>query len=174
LLRALVLACVPSIACALWLAACDDTVAPKGNPNDASTGGKDSTPSADAPSPTEAAPHDSLPSVYERGIYAEAAWMVTGQHRVHGAWPVTNGLRAFTGGAVEVAGRAERLDLGLGAPGVTPGGATAFAFGARWWATRFCALSAAAYHTRYDTPPIEEPTRQGAWLGLGRLTIFAP
>jgi phosphate-selective porin OprO/OprP len=119
-------------------------------------------------------PSRPLPAIYERGIYAEAAWMVTGQHRVLGAWPVTNGFRAFTGGAVEVAGRVERLDLGLGAPDVTPGGATAFAFAVRWWATRFFALSAAGYHTRYDSPPIEEPTRQGSWLGMGRVTILAP
>ncbi len=119
-------------------------------------------------------PVKSLPSVRSRGGYVEAAWMITGQHRVHGAWPVSNSIRSFLGGGVEVAARVDRLDLDRGASDVVGGGGTMIGFSARWWATRFFALAVAGYHTQFDAPPVEEPTTVGTWLAISRLTIFAP
>jgi phosphate-selective porin OprO and OprP len=122
------------------------------------------------------APRTPLDPVTSRGAYAELAWMITGQHRVIGAWPIQTplSLAHWDGGAVEIAGRVERLDLERGAPDVTPGGATAGSVAVRWWTSRFLAISVAGYRYRYDAPPIEEPTRIGSWLGLIRTTVFAP
>lgn len=119
-------------------------------------------------------PRVPLPEIASRGGFAEAAWMITGHHRTPGAWPVATRWNVWDWGALEVAGRVERLDLGQGAPDVEPGGATTGALSLRWWATSFAALSAAFYAHAYDRPPIEEPERNDTWLALLRLTMRAP
>ena len=108
------------------------------------------------------------------GGSVEVAWMITGQHRSPGQWPASLPGRRFGIGALEVGARFERLDLGLGAEGVARGGAKTGAFSVRWWATSFCALSAAAYYTAFEVPPIEEPNQKDSWLGLFRATFQVP
>ncbi|MBK8256179.1 MAG: hypothetical protein IPK82_26355 [Polyangiaceae bacterium] len=105
---------------------------------------------------------------------AEVAWMITGQRRVPGAWPVDTPWNQWDFGALELAARVERLDLGVGAPDVTAGGATSGAVALRWWATNYAALSAAFYGYLYDRPPIEEPDRKDSWVTLLRLTLKTP
>lgn len=104
----------------------------------------------------------------------EAAWMLTGEHRSPGRWPKGLPGRTWGVGALELAARLERLDLGRNASDVTPGGASTGVVALRWWATTFCALSAAAYYTKYDTAPIEEPDTTRSWLGLIRATFYVP
>lgn len=121
-----------------------------------------------------ATPRAALPSVGSRGGSVEVAWMITGQRRTPGAWPVRSPWNVWDWGAVEVAGRVERLSFGLGAADVKRGGATAGAAAIRWWATSFLAASVAWYYTGYDAPPVEEPDRSASWLGLARLTVRSP
>ncbi|MFT3774826.1 MAG: porin [Minicystis sp.] len=112
--------------------------------------------------------------IYSRGGFVEAAWMITGQRRTLGAWPVRTPWNVWDWGAVEVAARFERIDLERGARDVTAGGATAGAAAVRWWMTSFLSLSAAAYFTAYDIPPVEDPMTKRAWLGLLRATVRVP
>ncbi len=119
-------------------------------------------------------PRQPLAPVHSRGGSVEAAWMIVGPWRRHGQWPVDTPIGAWDWGALEVAGRAERLELGRGAKDVAPGGATAGSAALRWWATSFCALSAAGYYTAYDAPPVEEPKATHGWMGLGRATVRLP
>ena len=118
-------------------------------------------------------PREPLPGIRAQGAAVEASWMVRG-HRRDGPWP--EGLPptpegGWGGGAVEVAGRVERLSLGLGAADVTPGGASGGAVAVRWWATDFLSVGSAGYFLRYDQPPIEEPGRRDSWLLLTRVTV---
>lgn len=113
--------------------------------------------------------------VSSSGASVEIAWMAIGAWRTPGVWPAAapSGA-AFLPGALEVAGRLERLDLSYGARDVAPGGATAGAAAVRWWAAPFVALSVAGYLTLYDVPPIESPGETRSWLGLVRATFHAP
>ncbi|HVK65690.1 MAG TPA: hypothetical protein VM694_14505 [Polyangium sp.] len=108
------------------------------------------------------------------GGFVEVAWMLTGQRRAPGIWPTERPGRAWGLGALELAGRFERLSLGQGARDVAPGGATSVSAAVRWWAARFCAISAAGYVTAYDTAPIEEPGTTRSWLGIVRATFHVP
>lgn len=100
--------------------------------------------------------------------------MLTGQRRTPGSWPVSTPWNRWDWGALEIAGRLERLELARGAVDVAPGGATAGAAAVRWWATSFAALSAAFHGYAWDVPPIEEPGRKDTWMGLVRLTMRTP
>jgi len=112
--------------------------------------------------------------VISRGGFVELGWMVVGPRRRHGRWPVESPVGTWDWGALELGARAERLVLGDGAPDVKPGGATAGSAAIRWWTTSFLAVSLAAYYTRYDVAPIEEPDRRASWLGMFRVTVRAP
>ncbi|EYF04642.1 hypothetical protein [Chondromyces apiculatus] len=111
--------------------------------------------------------------VFSSGAMLEVAWMAVGAWRTLGTWPTASGTGILPG-ALEVAGRLERIDLAYGARDVTPGGATAASAAVRWWATPFAALSAALYWTGYDVPPIESPDATDSWLGLVRATFHMP
>lgn len=119
-------------------------------------------------------PREEQEATQSRGASVELAWMITGQRRKPGQWPVSTPFGAWDWGGLEVAGRFERLDLGLSALDVQPGGATSGSAAVRWWATSYLAVSAAWYVTSYDTPPIEEPDRTSSWVGLFRVTARAP
>ncbi|PTL76266.1 hypothetical protein [Vitiosangium sp. GDMCC 1.1324] len=122
-------------------------------------------------------PREALPGVRAQGGSVEASWLVRGSRRDERGWPLgprgeaADSWDAWDGGAVEVAGRVERLALGLGAPDVEPGGASGGALAVRWWATDFLGMGATGYFLRYDQPPIEEPTRRDSWLVLTRVTV---
>jgi phosphate-selective porin OprO/OprP len=119
-------------------------------------------------------PRVALQGTTSSGAYVEAAWMIFGPRRKPGAWPVQTSWDRWDWGGVEIAGRFERLDLGMGAKDVVAGGATSGSVAVRWWATSYVALSAALYGYSYDTPPIEEPLRKDTWVALTRLTFRAP
>lgn len=119
-------------------------------------------------------PRAAQDTVISRGGAVELAWMIFGPWRLQGSWPVQTPVQTWDWGALELAGRAERIGLGRGARDVTPGGATAASVAVRWWATSFVALSAATYYTAYDAPPIEEPESKSAWLGIARATVRLP
>ena len=113
-------------------------------------------------------------AVISRGGAVELAWMIFGPWRLQGSWPVQTQVQTWDWGALELAGRVERSGLGMPARDVTAGGATAASIAIRWWATSFAALLAATYFTAYDAPPIEEPDRSSAWLGIVRATARLP
>ncbi|WP_050435980.1 hypothetical protein [Chondromyces crocatus] len=120
-----------------------------------------------------ATPRVSQDPINSSGMMFEVAWMAVGAWRTPGVWPTSTGSGPLPG-ALEVAGRFERIDLARGASDVTPGGATAGAAAVRWWATPFAALSAAGYMTYYDLPPIESPETTYSLIGLVRATFHIP
>ncbi len=109
-----------------------------------------------------------------RGGAVEVAWMITGEKRVASVWPVARSKNpfAFDHPAIEIAARAERLDVGLGMRDVAPGGATGGAIAANAWLNAMLAVSVAGTIYRYDHGPIEEPTRLDSWLFQARLTLY--
>ncbi len=112
--------------------------------------------------------------VISRGGFVEAAWMILGPRRRHGAWPVDSPVGTWDWGALELGARAERLALETGARDVKSGGATSGSAALRWWVTSFVAVSAAVYYTSYDQAPVEEPAVTRSWLGIFRATMRLP
>jgi hypothetical protein len=91
--------------------------------------------------------------------------MVTGQHRLPGAWPVAGEKLG-----VEVAARGERLTLGERAADVDPGGAIGVEGAVRLWHPVGLGggLSGGWFHD--DTAPLEEPDVSSSWFVAGRVT----
>lgn len=117
-------------------------------------------------------PRAPLDPMYSRGVTAEVAVTVRGTPRAPGSAPTDAALdgTGWRGGAVEVAGRFDRVDLGRGAGDIEPGGATGGALAAHWWATDFLAVAVAGYVLKYDSPPLEEPDRTWSTFVLARAT----
>jgi phosphate-selective porin OprO/OprP len=113
-------------------------------------------------------------SVISKGAFAEAAWMIFGPWRRHGAWPVDSPIGVWDWGGLELGARAERILLAQGAPDVVPGGAWSTSGALRWWTTSFLAASLAVYYTRYDVAPVEETDKRTSVLGMFRVTVQAP
>jgi phosphate-selective porin OprO/OprP len=127
----------------------------------------------------------SEPPIYTRGAAFELAWMVRGAPRPPGQsgrtgdmpqlgrWPNEEpwSWDAWRGGSIEVAARLERVDLEYNAANVIPGGAQGGAIAIDWWATRFAALSLAAYDYQYFRSPLEDPGQTNFWLVLARTTV---
>ncbi|TAK23838.1 MAG: hypothetical protein EPO40_25085 [Myxococcaceae bacterium] len=115
-----------------------------------------------------ATPRVALAAVESGGVSAELAWMVVGAHRTPAAWPGEGGRRW---GAVEVAGRYERVYSHAAAADVTPAGTHAGALAVRWWAPRWVTVALAAYAYRYGQAPLEEPGVTASWLALLRVGL---
>ncbi len=113
-----------------------------------------------------------LPSLDSRGVTAELSFVAFGAPRRVGIAPQGRGFDHWNGGALELAARFDRLWLGLDAADVKPGGAVGGALSLRWWATNFLSATAEGYALRYDSPPIEEPTRSISVGLLTRLSFF--
>jgi phosphate-selective porin OprO/OprP len=109
-----------------------------------------------------------------RGLSAEVAWMITGERRVSSVWPVrlTKNPFSFSHPAVEVAARAERLDVGRGMRDFAAGGATGGSLAANAYLNAMFGLTLAGSYYRYDKGPIEEPMTLASWLVQARLTIY--
>lgn len=106
-----------------------------------------------------------LDPVRSWGASSEVAWMVTGQHRVPGAWPV-----AGEEPGVEVAARGERIALGNGAADVDPGGATGVEVAGRvWHPVGLCGGLTGGWFV-YDVAPLEEPDVTTSWFVSARVT----
>ncbi|RKH10090.1 hypothetical protein D7X74_28200 [Corallococcus sp. CA047B] len=121
-----------------------------------------------------ATPRESLPTLRSQGLGVEASWVLRGQPREGNQWPQALagvGSEGIPSGSLEVAARMERLWLGRGAADVEPGGATGGALSFRWWVTGFLGVGVAGYVNHYDTPPVEEPTRDWTYLALLRTTV---
>ncbi|ADO69014.1 conserved uncharacterized protein [Stigmatella aurantiaca DW4/3-1] len=118
-------------------------------------------------------PRETLPGIRAQGGAVEVSWLVRGKRRPARGWPVvpSEGEGMGIQGAVEVAGRVERLVAGLGASDVQTGGSGGGALAVRWWATDFVGAGVAGYYLRYDHPPIEAPDRRDSWLVLSRVTV---
>jgi phosphate-selective porin OprO/OprP len=121
-----------------------------------------------------ATPRVNLDPSLTRGGAVELAWMITGEKRVSGVWPVGDRANklSFDDPAIEVAARAERTDLGRGMRDVPAGGATGGTVAANVWLNELLAVSAAGYLYHYDRAPIEETQRLDSWLFLARVTLF--
>jgi phosphate-selective porin OprO and OprP len=119
-------------------------------------------------------PRTALDPEVTRGGSIELAWMITGQKRIASVWPLWNLGRPFSFAhpAVEVAARAERLDVGLGMRDFARGGATGGSLAANVYLNALFGLTLAGYYYRYDVAPIEEPTRLDSWLFQARLTVY--
>jgi phosphate-selective porin OprO/OprP len=103
--------------------------------------------------------------VQSSGGSGEVAWMVTGQHRIAGAWPVA-GDRI----GIEVAGRGERLSLGIGAADVDPGGATGGELAVRAWHPGGLGAGLTGGYFVYDVAPEAEPGVTASWFVAARVT----
>lgn len=108
------------------------------------------------------------------GLTGELTWTVRGTWREVGRQPEGPGGRGdrWDGGAIELAARADRLWLGRGTPEVVNGGGTTSALALKWWPTSFLALALYGDATRFDTPPIETPSRSWSWTALVRASFF--
>ena len=115
-----------------------------------------------------ATPRVALPAVESGGVSAELAWMIVGGHRTPAAWPGDGGRRW---GAIELAGRYERVYTHAAAADVTPAGTHAGAVAVRWWAPRWVTVALAAYAYRYDQAPLEEPGVTTSWMALLRVGL---
>lgn len=113
-------------------------------------------------------PRTPLDAVRSWGGAGEVAWMVTGQHRLPGAWPVA-GARP----GVEVAARGERLSLGRGASDVEPGGATGVEAAVRLWHPAGLGAGVTGGWFTYDVAPLEEPSVTRSWSVSARVTASA-
>jgi phosphate-selective porin OprO/OprP len=119
-------------------------------------------------------PRTSLDPEVTRGIAAEIAWMITGEKRVSSVWPVRRSANPFSFAhpAVEIAARAERLDVGRGMRDFAPGGATGGSLAGNVYLNAMFGLTLAGYYDRYDRSPIEEPGLRDSWLVQARLTVY--
>jgi phosphate-selective porin OprO/OprP len=119
-------------------------------------------------------PRPSLDPSVSRGGAAEVAWMVTGQHRLPGVWPVEGPAwpMSWQKVGVEVAARVERLDLARETRDVTAGGGTGGALAATVWIGPLLSLAVAGYVYHYDVSSIEEPGTTSSWLLQSRATFF--
>lgn len=115
-----------------------------------------------------------LDSQLSAGLTTELVWTLFGGLRVPGRIP--RGRIAprgrWGGGALELAGRYDRLWLGRGASDITPGGADGGAVVLKWWPTSFLAATLAGSLTHYDVPPIEEPDQSWSWGVITRASFF--
>jgi phosphate-selective porin OprO/OprP len=116
----------------------------------------------------------SLDPVATRGESAELAWMITGQRRTLGAWPIhaKNKLFAFDKLGVEASARVERLDIGRDARDVKPSGSTGGSAALTCWLSDAMSVAVAGYIYGYDAAPIDEPSRTSSWLLQSRFTLY--
>lgn len=98
------------------------------------------------------------------GVSGEVGWMVTGQHRRPGDWPVADRL------GVEVAARGSRLVLGEGAADVTGSAATEVGGGVRLWHPIGLAAVVHGGAYLYDVAPLEELDVHTSWFLAARVT----
>lgn len=118
-------------------------------------------------------PRTPLDPITSLGASAEVAWMVTGARRASGLWP-TDDPRVGRWGALELAARGERLNLGRGATGangVSPDGVTAVAATLRWWTKQHIAIAVAGYLYDYDQAPLETPGKTLSIVAMARATV---
>lgn len=108
--------------------------------------------------------------VVSSGVSGEVAWMVTGEHRVPGAWPCPDDTN---GPVIEATVRGERLWTGLGATDVDAGGAAGGEIGARAWFPFGMGIGVVGQVLAFDAVPIETPGDQFAWTAVGRVTFRA-
>jgi phosphate-selective porin OprO/OprP len=119
-------------------------------------------------------PRVNLDPALTRGGAVELAWMITGERRVASTWPVFGRSTpwSFDRPAIELAARAERVDLGRGMRDVPSGGATGGNVAANIWLNELMAFTLAGYLYSYDRAPIEETTRFDTWAVLARVTMM--
>jgi phosphate-selective porin OprO/OprP len=109
-------------------------------------------------------PREELEAVRSLGGSGELAWLVTGQHRQPGAWPVAADL------GVEVAARGERILLGKGTEEVEAGGATGAELAVRMWHPAGLGVGVSGGWFRFDTAPLEEPEVTTSFFAAARVT----
>jgi phosphate-selective porin OprO/OprP len=106
------------------------------------------------------------------GITGELAWVVLGRPREVGQAPAPRGEGRWSGGALELAGRVDRVALGRNTPFVDPNGATGGALSIKWFATDFLATTLAGFVMRYDAAPTDSPNRTLSWSIFLRLSVW--
>ena len=122
-------------------------------------------------------PRTELTAVETYGIAGELSWMVTGDHRVAGAWPLA-ATSSNSWGAVELATRIERGTFGKCASAVAECtssvetlDATVASGAVRWWMTPHVATTIAGYYYKWDAGPFDQMNVRSTWLVLARLTL---
>lgn len=111
-------------------------------------------------------PRVSLDALQSWGASGEVAWMVTGQKRISGPWPVVGDKIG-----IEVAGRAERLSLGQGAVDTVAGGATGGELAVHLWHPAGWGSAISGGWLQYDVAPIEEPGVTHSWFVAANATL---
>lgn len=110
-------------------------------------------------------PREDLDAVRSQGGCLEVAWMLTGQQRLPGAWPL-----AGEAPGLELSVRVERLSLGQGAEDVAPSGATSAEGALHLWLPEGIGAALWGGAARYDAAPLETPNSTSSWFLAARLS----
>jgi len=115
-----------------------------------------------------------LPDMVAWGVMGEVAWVVLGGPRQVGQAPTLREAAGapWRGGALEVAGRFDRLAVGRAADDVAAGGATGGSLAVKWFPTEFLSAALTSEVLRYDRGPLETPDRTLSWTLLLRLSAY--
>ena len=119
-----------------------------------------------------------LTAVQSYGISSELSWMLTGDHRIAGAWPLDTKLKHELG-AVEVAARVERVTFGHCATATVECTGTVEKLDANIAsaAVHWCGSGprwpprSTGYYYAWDADPYDQPNVRSTWLVLARLTL---
>ncbi|MGH9313041.1 MAG: OprO/OprP family phosphate-selective porin [Vicinamibacterales bacterium] len=125
---------------------------------------------------------DDLPELVAQGWYVAATWVVTGEDKSGGVEP-RRPLFAGGVGAIELAGRYERIRMGSDAPGepeeqnprainLLENGERLWTFGLNWYLNRWVRIQLNGIHeTIDDIERSPSSTQNSFWLGVARLQL---
>ncbi|MGH9331816.1 MAG: porin, partial [Vicinamibacterales bacterium] len=125
---------------------------------------------------------DDLPELVTQGWYVAATWVVTGEDKSGGVEP-RRPLFAGGVGAIELAGRYERIRMGSNAAGepeetnprainLLENGERLWTFGLNWYLNRWVRIQLNGIHeTIDDIERSPSSTQNSFWLGVARLQL---
>jgi phosphate-selective porin len=125
---------------------------------------------------------DNLPALIGQGWYVTATWVVTGEDKSGGVEP-RRPLFAGGVGAIELAGRYERMRMGSDAPGepeeqnpralnLLENGERLWTVGVNWYLNRWMRIQLNGIReTIDDIERSPSPTQNTFWLGVARLQL---
>lgn len=125
---------------------------------------------------------DDLPALIGQGWYVSGTWVVTGEDKSGGVEP-RHPLFAGGVGAIELAARYERIEMGSDAPGepeeqnpravnLLENGERLWTFGLNWYLNRWMRIQLNGIReTIDDIERSPSPTQNTFWLGVARLQL---